>query len=494
MGLHEGNDHNDHIEDAVIENGEENSTASLMVLSSLNPNNLEDRVRIAAKEMAKRIYESKAENIDNINQIVVATAAKIASNKTEGMVFLYVIVQEIAALDKTGEIASLFLQKGVIKKVYNHYGNSIDDSYRNGVYALQVLNSKAYLIDAFITDFFPLYSYGELAVNHGMTGELLYQDKFLNIFFRAVKSCFENDKVMGVEVLRHQAMLATTPPNEDQSQIQSIIENVFERETNRVLGLFQQSDKVKIQTFLEGKIDELLKLAGKSHNGGGEDPEMSKSFQELSSKIDLLMERDPLESPEGTFALLQKIDRNVVAIIEGQLLLRKRVEEITEPATDFLSDALPKNLSGQNEPLRREDVMEEIRGLAETVEKMFISLKDIESKKTPTSDQQTDELPMDDPMVIFGSMTQTMTNEEPSPAAIHESPSIDMDALSRVIELAIGKALVSISDELSTVRTKIGAMEDRINEIAKVGTETNSLLKEEINSTNEFIANMKKEQ
>ena len=490
MGHH---DEHDHIEDAVIE---ENSKAPVLaVLSNLNPNNLEERVRNAAREMAKNIYESKAENVENLNQIAVASASSIAANKTEGMVFLYIITQEIAALDKTGDIASLFLQKGIIKKIYNLFGNSIDDSYRNGVTVMQVLNSKAYLIDAFLTDFFPLYANGELAGTQGMTAELLYQDKFLNIFFRAVKSCYENDKVMGGEVLRHQAMLSANGKQEDQSQIQVIIDKVFERETSRVLSLFQQSDKIKIQTFLEGKIDELLKLAGKQNSGATSDQEVGIALEEISHKLDEFLRLGGSESlPSEIIALLQKIDRNVVSVNERQVLLLKRIEEMTEPVPDFLSDVFPKDMGNRPEELNREDVLEEIRTLSGTVEKMFSSLKELEMKnQLSESPSHATPLANDDPMVIFGG---TIEPEPAIPAGTPpiQEPIIDMDQIAKLFEGIISNAISPITKEFGEIRKQISSLESKVEKIGEISSATNELLKSEINETNEYIAKLNGEQ
>lgn len=493
MGHHE--DH-DHVEDAVIEESTEAKAPVLAVLSNLSPNNLEDRVRNAAREMAKNIYESKAENVDNLNQIVVATAASIAANKTEGMVFLYIIAQEIAALDKTGEIASLFLQKGIIKKIYNLFGNSIDDSYRNGVVVMQVLNSKAYLIDAFLTDFFPLYANGELAGSQGMTSELLYQDKFLNIFFRAVKSCYENDKVMGGEVLRHQAILTVDGKPEDQSQVQAIIDKVFERETSRVLSLFQQSDKIKIQTFLEGKIDELLKLAGKNKGDPQNDQEVSAALGEIRQKLDEFLRHGGHENaPSEVIQLLQKIDRNVVSIYERQVLLAKRIEEMAEPSDDFLSDIFPKDGANKPEEFNREDVLAEIRTLSGTVEKMFSSLKELESKnQTVANAFSSDELPADHPSLIFGG--SAAKEEVPTlPEVIHKEcmQPFDMDQLSTLIEAIVVKTIAPITKEFIEVKNQLEDLKNKVVEAGNISIETNKMLKDEISNTNDFIAKLERE-
>ncbi|MDD5212666.1 MAG: hypothetical protein PHV62_09655, partial [Sulfuricurvum sp.] len=336
---------------------------------------------------------------------------------------------------------------------------------------------------------------GELAGTQGMTAELLYQDKFLNIFFRAVKSCYENDKVMGGEVLRHQAMLSANGKQEDQSQIQVIIDKVFERETSRVLSLFQQSDKIKIQTFLEGKIDELLKLAGKQNSGATSDQEVGIALEEISHKLDEFLRLGGSENlPSEIIALLQKIDRNVVSVNERQVLLLKRIEEMTEPAPDFLSDVFPKDMGNRPEELNREDVLEEIRTLSGTVEKMFSSLKELEMKnQLSESPSRTTPLANDDPMFIFG---ETIEPEPAIPTGTSpiQEPIVDMDQIAKLFEGIISNAISPITKEFGEIREQISSLESKVEKIGEISSATNELLKSEINETNEYIAKLNGEQ
>ncbi|MDD4969865.1 MAG: hypothetical protein PHT07_10600 [Paludibacter sp.] len=487
------NDDFDNVEDAIIE--ESSPAPVLAILSNLNPSNLEERVRNAAKEMAKQIFESKAENIDNLNQIVVATASSIAGNKTEGMVFLYIITQEIAALDKSGEIASLFLQKGIIKKIYNLFGNSIDDAYRDGTATLQIFNSKAYLIDAFITDFFPLYANGEIITMQGMTGELIYPDKFLNIFFRAVKKCYENDKVMGDEVLRHQAMLTTNNAGEEQQRVSNIIERIFERETNRVLSLFRQSDKIRIQTFLEGKIDELLRLSNehkKDAGSGNQQDAVVEALNKLTERVNQLSGTGNPESlPNGFDETIKKIDRNVISVLENQILLRKRIDEIKEPEDDFLSDIQPqKRPTGMTHEIGsfdKEEVLGEIRSLSLTVEKMLEAY----GGKHPHDTSTSLELPADDPMMLFGAMSEA-AQPESVPQEQSSSYSFDPDVISKLFKTIVEDAVAPIKEGLQVIQKQVVELEEKVISISDVSGNIHGMLKSEIESTEALVSQLNK--
>lgn len=487
----------DLIHDAEIDERKERMP-SLAVLSDLNTSNLEDRVRNAAKEMAKKIFESSVDGIDNMNQIVVATTSSIAKSKTEGMVFLYIIITEIAALDKSGDIASVFLQKGIVKKVYQVFGNTIDDLYRDRKGSLQVYNSKAYLIDAFVSDFFPLYSNGEIVIpSGGMTGELIYPDGFLNIFFRAVKKCFENDKVMVEEVLKHQAMLSNADSQSEKERVLQIVQEIFNRETTRVLSLFNQSDKVRIMQYLQGKIDELLKLSEDLSDRHPAQLEKNKSLEAVEETLASIHKKisdlgaEAHSEPEQ----LKNIDKNVVLILEKQIMLLNRVEELQNPEKDdFLSEMEYEEKSTQNASEELLEIKNKIDVLSEEVARLPMHFEKMlsQSDRVPIHEQMGElegktEKAILDPYDVFGDLTQ-----EESPAKI---VSIDYEKIGQIIEDAIkngvAKSIASMSDRIEIISKEIHEVKEHIELVHEVSADTNRCLKEEITATAEFIEHSK---
>lgn len=484
------------VQDAEIEEQRE-TFPSLAILSDLNTSNIEDRVKKAAKEMAKKIFESSVDGIDNMNQIVVATTSSIAKNKTEGMVFLYIIISEIASLDKSGDIGSVFLQKGIVKKIYQSFGNTIDDLYRDGKNSLQVYNSKAYLIDAFISDFFPLYSNGEIVIpSGGMTGELIYPDGFLNIFFRAVKKCFENDKIMVEEVLKHQAMLSNADAQNEKNRVMTIVDDIFNRETSRVLSLFNQSDKVRIMQYLQGKIDQFLKLSEKHSEEknsavGGETEALLK---ELHEKITHMAESGPSDKMDYSDQL-KNIDKNVVVILEKQLMLLNRVEEMQNPdQDDFLSEAAA---SGEKGRTLFEEI-DELKKQFDLLSKSVIGLPDELLQLIPTNRAQpqenTQHSPIhDDPYDLFSEESEEIVRDERKhDTTIH---SIDYEQIGEivknVVQATLSQSLEPYLDKIKNLEQEVASFNEKLAAIEKVSTDTNKLLKEEIAATVEFIENSK---
>lgn len=482
------------VQDAEIEERRE-SFPSLAILSDLNTSNVEDRVKKAAREMAKKIYESSVDGIDNMNQIVVATTSSIAKNKTEGMVFLYIIISEIALLDKSGDIGSVFLQKGIVKKIYQSFGNTIDDLYRDGKSSLQVYNSKAYLIDAFVSDFFPLYSNGEIVIpSGGMTGELIYPDGFLNIFFRAVKKCFENDKVMVEEVLKHQAMLSNADAQNEKNRVMAIVDSIFSRETSRVLSLFNQSDKVRIMQYLQGKIDQFLKLSEKhseeKNNAYGN--EVEAILRELHEKITFIAENKASGQMDYS-EQLKNIDKNVIVVLEKQLMLLNRVEEMQNPdQDDFLSEV---TASGE----KKRSVFEEIGVLKKQIDFLSESLLNLPEellRLIPTNRTQpagdTHQSPVhDDPYDLFGEETQELAQDEQSPdAQLH---SIDYQQIGEIVknvmQATLSQSLEPFLGKIKDLEQEIVSVKEKLATIEEVSADTNKRLKEEIAATAEFIEN-----
>lgn len=480
------------IQDAEIEERQE-TIPSLAVLSDLNTSNIEDRVKKAAKEMAKKIFESSIDGIDNMNQIVVATTSSIAKNKTEGMVFLYIIISEIALLDKNGDIGSVFLQKGIVKKIYQSFGNTIDDLYRDGKNSLQVYNSKAYLIDAFVSDFFPLYTNGELVIpSGGMTGELIYPDGFLNIFFRAVKKCFENDKVMVEEVLKHQAMLSNADAQNEKNRVMAIVEDIFNRETSRVLSLFNQSDKVRIMQYLQGKIDQFLKLSEKhsEEKSGGPGNGVEALLRELHDKISFMAENQPSEQMDCS-EQLKNIDKNVVIVLEKQLMLLNRVEDMQNPdQDDFLSEG---TASGE----KKHSIFDEIDGLKKQIELLSKGLVDLPNEilqLIPTDRAQSQggapqSSAHDDPYDLFNEESEEFARDEQTHSI--PVPSIDYqqigEIVKNVLQVTLSQSLEPFVEKIKGLEQEVTSFKEKLVAIEEVSTDTNKCLKEEIAATAEFI-------
>jgi hypothetical protein len=259
----------DYIEDNLMETDLIEAEANSMMVVSAT------QTKRSAKDLAGTVWKFMSEGgkNDEVVSIIISVIAEMVETKKEALVVLYSLIEEMAVYDKTGDLCASILEANLLKEIYKTFGASVEDGYV-GVMRSSLKNTKAYLVDAFVFEYYPLYSNGAFGPQVSVAREMIYPERFLNILFRAIKRCHENDLKVLENIANYQ--MQGLSANEEKkletlAQNISVLEAKFAEETALILDLFSKSDKERMYSLFLERLDCML---------GGEESRPNASVNE----------------------------------------------------------------------------------------------------------------------------------------------------------------------------------------------------------------------
>lgn len=310
----------------------------------------------AAKELAATMYDiAQSGKITDALDIAITAIRRSSKTKREALIYLYALTKEIAVLDPSGETSVSFLATNAIMEIYRAYGEQVNDIY-TGTVTQTIKNSKAYIVDAFINEYYPLYASTELEAAQGMSFEMMYSDRFLNILFAAIQSGYQNDlnTARNLSIYHKRTREDYKVVDDEYRQNVDAIKRQHELEDIQIMDLFSDKEKADMNKIFETKLREILNQGVNTESID----ELKRIVAGIPEKIfDSMSYADIFarlteHSEKHTKALEEKLDEFIEKLTFPSTSPNISMEHIEEKISDAKAEIIQKIESLRSEGLQ----------------------------------------------------------------------------------------------------------------------------------------------
>jgi hypothetical protein len=465
---------NTHVD--VETNSEEDELIKLMAESSLplvqepfigSPVRLatvevDNETLFAAKELAATVFEiAQSGKITDAIDIVIVAIKRTSGSKQAALIYLYALTKEIASLDPTGETSVAFLSTSIIMEIYKAFGDSVNDTYA-GTASQSVKNSKAYLVDAFINEFYPLYQASELEAAQGMSFEMMYPDRFLNILFSAVQRGYQNDLTVIKNLSMYHKRIRQDHNEIENEYAQDIkaIKAQHEAEDAQIMDLFSDREKADMNKIFSEKLREIM---GQGVNG--------ESIEELKRIISVIPEqiKDSISFSE--------------LFTDFSKTAQKASDEILEKV-QFLSEEILQSKFNSNQDSVLKAIEEAKKEILERLTAEEQAISSLRATHIPEAISAEDDLDSE--------ILSILSEEHISPAEatktvkqnLEESVNLNIESM---ITDAVNKIFVLMEKNNEIVQEHFANINRDVKKLSETISEVKIMIKEDRDSTANFI-------